>query len=93
MADLACRGGGHNFPGAVGADIHCSDRCRNAQTEAIERAISLLAQNGFTRHEDTPNLLSKDGVSLSLEQVMHEGAEKALERHGRAVEFHRSAAR
>lgn len=59
----------------------CSDGCAIAYQSDIEKAATSLAANGFERSPETPNLYTKDGVSLTVEEVMNEGLGSSLARH------------
>jgi hypothetical protein len=88
MRGFACKSCGAIFQHRPGADLHCGDECRQDYELAIEQAISALRQEGFSRETEAPNLFVKDGVFVSIEQVIHEGFENALAAHARAVAVH-----
>jgi hypothetical protein len=82
---FACRHCGQFFPVTPGADLHCSPKCaRDYETAKIDTA-ALLVEQGFALHGEIPNLFVKDGVHVSLEQVMHEGFQRTLEAHSHAL--------
>jgi hypothetical protein len=81
---LLCAGCGDKFPHAHGADRFCDDDCREDHKAALAEAERAILSNGFSRDEATPNLFHKDGVAISIEQVMDEGMDNVLAAHDRA---------
>ena len=73
----------------LGGDLTCSPDCRKAFEARRVSAEAALRDNGFTQYPEIPNLWAKDGVHLSIDQVIREGIEKALARHSdAATELH-----
>lgn len=79
-----CVGCGENFPHVPGADLYCSGDCRKEHEAALAEAAKVLLSEGFSRVKATPNLFHRDGVAISIEQVMDEGIESTLAAHDRA---------
>jgi|SRR5579884_825969 len=85
---LQCHGCGAIFPIAPGADLHCAHDCRTDYESAVDEAVKALTSEGFSRDTAAPNLFIKDGVAVSLEQVIREGFKRTLEAHNAAVAIH-----
>lgn len=81
---LLCVGCRETFPHAPGADLFCGDDCRKEHKAALAEVEGDLLSKGFSRDKATPNLFHRDGVAVSIEQVMHEGMESVLAKHDRA---------
>lgn len=82
---LACRSCGAVGSIQSGADLICGPECAADYATAGTEAVAALTQEGFSRDTTTPNLFWKDGVAVSLEQVVHEGFEKSVAAHQRSV--------
>jgi hypothetical protein len=80
-----CRNCGTKFAWSPGADLFCGDDCRADWDKCLKETEDQLVQAGFSRHAETPNLWIKDNVAISIEQAIHEGFEKAILAHQRAV--------
>jgi hypothetical protein len=82
---LECRHCKQRFPHATGTDQFCSDRCREQYPAAWAAAVLELEQQGFIRQEEPPNVLSKDGVAVTVEEVLAHGIEDVVAAHGSAL--------
>jgi len=69
-----------------GGDLTCSPDCQENFHKARAAAEDALRASGFTQHVDVPNLWGKDGVHLSIDQVIREGFEPSLALHGETVQ-------
>jgi hypothetical protein len=82
---LHCHGHGASFPHRAGADLHCSEECAGQHRAAESLFVKALQNAGFHQSEAVPNLWERDGVQISIEQVMREGMDETLARHRAAV--------
>jgi len=82
---LLCHGHAGHFSHRHGADIHCSKECEE-QHHAVQQFLEkALRDTGFNQRKDVPNLWERDGVHISIEEVMREGLDPTLARHREAV--------
>ncbi|HLW79301.1 MAG TPA: hypothetical protein VKU44_06845 [Terriglobia bacterium] len=81
-----CHGCGGQFQHRPGADLFCSAACREKHEARQDDAEGQLRTAGFRRYLSTPNLWEKGGVVISIEQVLREGLDHALNRHAQALE-------
>lgn len=83
---LHCHGHAGQFRHQHGADLHCSHECREQYRAAQLMFEEALRQAGFSQVKDVPNLWLKDGVHLSIDEVIREGMDQTLAKHRAAVE-------
>ncbi len=74
------------------AHLHCSATCRQAHAGELGSLRAELHARGFVEDRETPNLLRKDGVTLTLESCRGD-LQRALERHAKTVKNLSDAAR
>lgn len=82
---VLCHGHGGKVPHRRGADLHCSHECAEQHRAAQSIFEQVLKDTGFSQSKETPNLWQRDGVHLSIEEVMREGLDSTLARHREAV--------
>lgn len=80
-----CHHCGKPVPREHGGDLTCGPDCRSRFLSAREASSTELRALGFTEHAETPDLWGKDGVHISIDQVIREGLEETLARHAEAV--------
>ena len=69
---LRCHGHGGDFAHRRGADLNCSKECE-AQLRAAQSIFEkVLEDTGFSRVQEVPNIWKREGVHLSIEEVMRE---------------------
>lgn len=83
---ILCHGHGGKVHHRHGADLHCSPECAAQHRAAQQIFEQVLKDTGFRQVSDVPNLWQREGVHLSIEEVMREGLDSALARHRQAVE-------
>ena len=83
---LQCHGHGGDFVHRRGADLHCSHECAEQHRAAQLIFEQVLRDTGFSQVKEVPNLWQREGVHLSIEEVMREGIDPTLARHRAAVE-------
>lgn len=83
---ILCHGHGGKVPHRRGADLHCSKECEAQHRAAQQLFEAALQDTGFSQVKETPNLWLKDGVHVSIEQVMREGFRQTLDQHRESVE-------
>lgn len=76
-----CHGCGSGFPHKPGADLFCSEKCRKRQEKKVQQTAATLAAKGFKRSSKAPNVFTKDGVSITLEQVLTNGLKETIAAH------------
>jgi hypothetical protein len=86
--ELACRTCGRSFLHKPGAGLHCTTKCEENYADAIADAKQCLEAAGFVVSPAAPNLYVKNGVAVTIEQVIHEGLEETLAAHDAAVAAH-----
>lgn len=84
---LHCHGPkcGNAFRAVAGADLHCSPKCRKDDEKHLERSAASLAARGFKRSTKAPNVFTKDGISITLEQVKVHGLKETIRLHADAA--------
>jgi hypothetical protein len=82
---VRCLHCGRSKVSKLGGDLTCSPDCRKAWAARRTAAEAALRSNGFTQYPEISNLWAKDGVHLSIDQVIREGIETALARHSDAT--------
>ena len=65
--------------------LFCSERCEKAHEAAMRRVNRALTARGFVQSKAAPNVFTKKGVSVTLEQVKHNGLQETIEAHRAAV--------
>lgn len=82
-----CHGGkcGRAFRHQPGAGLFCSERCEKAHEAAMRRSMKALTARGFVRDKAAPNVFTKKGVSITLEQIKFHGLQETIEAHRAAV--------
>lgn len=90
MADLLCHGTGRLFPHREGADLFENREAAMAHAFRFEGVQTNLASLGFKQVEDS-NAWEKDGVRITVQQVLQEGIDNVLQKHAEAVRFLHSA--
>ena len=78
---LRCIHCGQQFPRIAGAGLCCGDDCAKQHEAAREQIRKDLSAGGFTQNAETPNLWTKDGVSITEEHVKHAGMAVAMQQH------------
>ncbi len=68
-----------------GAQLYCSMACALEAQNRNTQIVAGLKAAGFEQNAEVPNLWAKDGVSVSIEELMHHGLEAVLQRHRRIV--------
>ncbi len=63
-------------------DLYCSRECGQAPKVAHEQ----LRAQGFTQSAETPNVYTRDGIAVTVEQVSYMGIDAALRVHRATVE-------
>lgn len=76
---------GKAFRHQPGAGLFCSERCEKAHGAALRRSEKALVARGFVKSEAAPNVFTKKGVSITLEEVKHHGLKETIEAHRAAV--------
>ncbi len=84
--DLHCPGCRARFTHQYGADLFCSKECEAGHQVKLDEARAQLATAGFEQHAETPNIFTKGGVAITIDQVIHEGIEETLARHAAALD-------
>jgi hypothetical protein len=69
-----------------GGDVFCSDECRKQHAAAKLMFEAVLKDTGFVQSKDVPNLWARDGVHISIEEVMRSGIKETLARHQASCE-------
>jgi hypothetical protein len=80
-ANKLCHGHAGPFTHTHGADLHCSSECAGQHRAAQQIFEKALTDAGFNQVKEIPNLWERDGVRISIEQVMREGMDETLARH------------
>jgi hypothetical protein len=80
-----CHGCARAFHHRSGADLHCSKECEERHRADQQAMESALKNAGFHQLKEIPNLWERDGVHLSIEQVMRNGFDQSLAEHRRAI--------
>ncbi len=80
-ARLICHHCGRPHDNRLGGDITCSPECRERFAKAQKAAAEKLTAAGFVQNAEIPNLWAKNGVHISIEQVIREGFEKTVAAH------------
>jgi len=80
-----CHGCGRKFPHRPGAGLDCSPRCEKKRLAELAKAEAALKKNGFAAHPKAANAFTKDGVTVTREQVRKHGLAKVLEAHQTAA--------
>lgn len=84
------RGGGHQFhchncgnafPHKPGVGLHCSQKCEAADNRKKAKIEESILKQGFKRNRKAPNVFTKNGVSITLEQVKLNGLKETLKAH------------
>lgn len=81
-----CHHCGKPVPRAHGGDLTCGKECRQRYAKARERTGQQLQAAGFIEHAELPGLWAKDGVHISIDQVIREGLKETLARHAAVVD-------
>lgn len=84
-AKLVCHHCGRLASSDTGGDLTCSADCRGRYATARNSAEQGLSAAGFVKHADVSNLWAKDGVHISIDQVIREGFEQTIARHKAAA--------
>lgn len=66
-----------------GDGLYCSASCAAQHKTLLAAAEKALAEEGFKAHIDIKNLYGKNGVYISIEDVVSRGIEKVLAEHAR----------
>jgi hypothetical protein len=66
--------------------LYCCATCFKVYSDLQQRTREELVAAGFTQHGETPNVFEKDGVLVSLEQVMKHGIDEAYEKAAHAIQ-------
>ncbi len=82
--DLYCHGCGARFRRYAGADLHCRPECGEKHAAKIDEIKKTLASSGFEVHPEAENVYMQEGIALTVEQVLHEGIDRVMERHRQA---------
>ena len=83
---ILCHGHGGTVPHRVGADLHCSKECEEQHRAAQQLMEQALRDTGFNQSQEVPNLWERQGVHISIEEVLREGLDSTLARHREAVQ-------
>jgi hypothetical protein len=83
---MLCHGHGGKVSHRRGADLYCSKECAEQHRAAQSIFEQVLRDTGFSQMKDVPNLWERDGVHLSIDEVLREGLDSTLARHREAVD-------
>jgi hypothetical protein len=78
----ACK---QSVPHQHGVDQFCSTKCREQYAADYAGAAMELGKRGFMHLSEPPNAFLKDGVSVTVEEVLHHGIDQVLSLHAGAV--------
>lgn len=78
---------GKAFPHQPGAGLFCSPRCEKAHRAHVERTAGQLVARGFKRNAKAPNVFTKDGISITQEQVKQHGLKEILKLHASVAQI------
>lgn len=78
-------GCGRAFRHEPGVGLFCSMKCEKRHEKEREKIAAQLAKRGFSRNKKAPNVFTKDGVSITLEQVLFHGFKETIVKHATAL--------
>lgn len=82
---LHCHHCGKAFRHQPAVGLFCSLRCEKQYAADRAKAGQQLGAKGFTVNKKAPNVFTKDGVSITLEQVKVHGLKETLNLHAAAA--------
>lgn len=76
-----CHGCGEAFPHKSGIGLHHSAKCEKADAKKKAQLAARIVAQGFKQNKKAPNVFTKNGVSITLEQVKIDGLKETLKAH------------
>ena len=82
---LKCHHCGRKFANANGSDLCCGAECAKAHESAKQGITDGLVAVGFKQESGSPTAYTKDGVTVTVQEVLHVGMDKAMAAHSAAA--------